>query len=56
MLENDCYSALYAIVELKKDDFDKMFDRELYEKMREKWNATGVFMDCYDKVKRKKTK
>lgn len=54
LLEVKGYSALYAIVELNKEEFEQMFDRELYDKMRVKWGAIGVFMDVYDKVKRKK--
>lgn len=46
------YSALYANVELSRDDFSRMFDRELHERMRIKWAAKGVFRDTYDKVGR----
>lgn len=54
LIQNDGYSALYAIVELSREEFEQMFDRKLYREMREKWKANGVLMDCYDKVKKKK--
>merc|ERR1711916_67476 len=51
LIENHGYSALYAIVELTREQFDRMFDRELYNKVRQKWGAEGVLMDTYDKIK-----
>ncbi len=48
------YSALYAIVELDRERFDKMFDRKLYNEMRAKWDPSGKLLDCFEKVKKKK--
>ena len=36
-----------------REEFEKMFDRKLYREVRKKWGAEGVFMDTYDKIKRK---
>ena len=52
LIANRGYSALYATVELSREQFEEMFDRTLYHEMRQKWGAEGVFMDTFDKVKR----
>ncbi|TDJ09522.1 MAG: FAD-binding oxidoreductase [Deltaproteobacteria bacterium] len=52
LIENHGYQALYAVTELNREDYNKMFDRTLYDAVRKKYNAIGTFMDSYDKVKR----
>jgi len=46
------YQALYATTEMTRDEWCDMFDQELYNKNRKKYEAEGVFMDAYDKVKK----
>lgn len=46
------YQCLYAVTEQTRDEFWQMFDRTLYERVREKYGANGAFMDVFDKVKR----
>lgn len=53
LIKNHGYQTLYAMTELNEDDFWKMFDKTLYEKCRNKYNAIGHFMDVYYKVGRK---
>lgn len=53
LIENHGYQTLYAITELNEQDFWKMFDKTLYQKCREKYNAEGSFMDVYYKVGKK---
>lgn len=53
LIKNHGYQTLYAITELSKEDFWKMFDKSLYEKCREKYKAEGSFMDVYYKVGKK---
>jgi len=43
------YQCLYAVSELARDEYRRMFDFTLYW---QKCQAEGVFMDSYDKVKR----
>ncbi|MBX3251856.1 MAG: FAD-binding oxidoreductase [Myxococcales bacterium] len=50
--DHDGYQCLYAVTEQSRDEFWEMFDRTLYEQVREKYGAVGAFMDVYDKVKR----
>jgi Delta24-sterol reductase len=45
------YQALYAVTQLARDEFSAMFDRQLYDRVRRDYGATGVLMDVYDKVK-----
>ena len=52
LIANKGYSALYASVELSREEFAAMFDRTLYREMRHKWGAEGVLADTYDKIKR----
>jgi delta24-sterol reductase len=46
------YQCLYAVTEQTRAEFWQMFDRTLYEQVREKYGAVGAFMDVFDKVKR----
>jgi delta24-sterol reductase len=46
------YQCLYAVTELTREEFRRMFDCRLYDGVRQKYHAQGVFMDAYDKVKR----
>ena len=46
------YQCLYAVTELTREEFRRMFDCRLYDDVRQKYHAQGVFMDAYDKVKR----
>ncbi|MEY4512974.1 MAG: delta(24)-sterol reductase isoform, partial [Pseudomonadota bacterium] len=46
------FQCLYAVTEQTRDEFWQMFDRTLYEAVREKYGAAGAFMDVFDKVKR----
>lgn len=41
---------LYADTYMTRDEFWSMFDRTLYNAMRMKYEAEGVFVDVYDKV------
>jgi delta24-sterol reductase len=50
--EHDSFQCLYAVTEQTRDEFWQMFDRTLYERVREKYGAAGAFMDVFDKVKR----
>lgn len=42
--------ALYADTHMTRDEFREMFDHELYEKMRAKYNCAAAFPDVFDKV------
>lgn len=53
LIKNHGYQTLYAYTELNESDFWKMFDKTLYEKCRDKYNAKKHFMDVYYKVGRK---
>eukprot|EP00899_Mesostigma_viride_P019002 jgi/Mesvir1/27102/Mv20784-RA.1 len=46
------YQCLHAVTELTREEYNAMFDMTLYNQMRKKLGAEGVFMDAYDKVKR----
>jgi delta24-sterol reductase len=50
--EHGSYQCLYAVTEQTREEFWRMFDRSLYEKVRRKYGAQGAFMDVFDKVKR----
>lgn len=54
MIKNDSYSALYAEVELSREDFEKMFDRTLHNKVRAEWGAVNVLCDTYEKIKKRR--
>eukprot|EP00088_Acartia_fossae_P056690 TRINITY_DN66049_c0_g1_i1.p1 TRINITY_DN66049_c0_g1~~TRINITY_DN66049_c0_g1_i1.p1 ORF type:complete len:308 (+),score=8.16 TRINITY_DN66049_c0_g1_i1:83-925(+) len=51
--KNRGYQALYAVTEMQRDEFWAMFDKTLYDKCRKKFKAEGVFMDVYDKLKKR---
>jgi delta24-sterol reductase len=50
--DNHAYQCLYAVTEQTREEFWRMFDRTLYDQVREKYGAKGAFMDVFDKVKR----
>lgn len=50
--EHHGYQCLYAVTEQTREEFWRMFDKTLYERVRERYGAKGAFMDVYDKVKR----
>jgi Delta24-sterol reductase len=50
--DHDSYQCLYAVTEQSREEFWQMFDRKLYDEVREKYAAVGAFMDVFDKVKR----
>ncbi|KJE93394.1 24-dehydrocholesterol reductase [Capsaspora owczarzaki ATCC 30864] len=54
LIDNRGYQALYAQTHMTRAQFRQMFDCTLYDKLRAKHNAEGVFMDAYDKVCLKK--
>lgn len=43
---------LYADTYMTKEEFRKMFDHRLYDKMRERLGCKEAFPDVYDKVSR----
>lgn len=45
------FSFLYADIFMTREEFDEMFDLELYEEVRVKYKAEGSFPHLYDKVK-----
>ena len=51
-IRHRAYQCLYAVTELSRAEYRQMFDCTLYDKVRKKYYAEGVFMDTYDKVKR----
>ena len=53
LIETGGYSALYAIVELNREQFGQMFDRSLYLEMRRKWDPASKLLDCFEKVKKR---
>ncbi|HEX5660472.1 MAG TPA: FAD-binding oxidoreductase [Polyangiales bacterium] len=50
--DNHAFQCLYAVTEQTREEFWRMFDRTLYDQVREKYGAKGAFMDVFDKVKR----
>ncbi len=50
--KHHAYQCLYAVTEQTRSEFWQMFDRKLYDEVREKYGAAGAFMDVFDKVKR----
>lgn len=46
------FQMLYADTYMTKEEFRKMFDHTLYDKMREKLGCKEAFPDVYDKVSR----
>ena len=51
LIEKRGYQALYAVTQLSKDEFWRMFDCELYDRIRREYEAEGVLMDVYEKVR-----
>jgi Delta24-sterol reductase len=51
LLEHRGYQALYAVTQLSREEFRRMFDRTLYDRVRRDYGADGALMDVYDKVK-----
>jgi delta24-sterol reductase len=49
---NHGYQALYADCFQTKQEFRTMFDHELYDRLREKYDCIGRLPDIYDKVSR----
>ena len=47
------YQALYAITEMDREEFEKMFDHTLFHSLREEYGAEGVFPEPWDKVSSK---
>ncbi|CAJ0955959.1 unnamed protein product, partial [Mesorhabditis belari] len=45
------YSFLYADIFMDEKEFNEMFDMELYEKVRKRYNCNEAFPRLYDKVK-----
>jgi Delta24-sterol reductase len=54
LIDNSGYQALYAITEMTREQWKTMFDTKLYDKCRTKYDASGWFMDAFDKVCRPK--
>jgi delta24-sterol reductase len=50
---NHGYQCLYAVTEQSENEFWQMFDRTLYERVRERYGGAGAFMDVFDKVRRR---
>lgn len=47
------FQMLYADSYLSREDFRKMFDHSLYDRMRKKLDCEKAFPEVYDKVNRK---
>lgn len=45
------FSFLYADIFMTRDELGQMFDLELYEKVRRKYEAEGAFPHLYEKVR-----
>lgn len=45
------FSFLYADIFMTRKEFEEMFDLTLYEAVRQRYGAEGVFPHLYDKVK-----
>lgn len=54
LVANAGYSALYAVVELSRADYERMFDNTLVDAMRRKWGGDRVLCDAYEKIKRRR--
>ena len=54
LIDNHGFETQYAVTELNEKDFWRMFDRELYDKCRRKYEAVGNFMSVYYKSKKGK--
>jgi delta24-sterol reductase len=51
LLEHRGYQALYAVTQLSREEFSRMFDRTLHDRVRREYGAEGALMDVYDKVR-----
>jgi len=51
LIENRGYQALYAVTQMSRRDFRRMFDCALYDEVRRRYGSDAVFMDVYDKVR-----
>ncbi|KAI3728527.1 hypothetical protein L6452_17164 [Arctium lappa] len=54
LIDNHGFETQYAVTELNEKDFWRMFDGELYDKCRRKYEAIGNFMSVYYKSKKGK--
>ncbi|KAI6659942.1 Delta(24)-sterol reductase-like [Oopsacas minuta] len=50
--KKDGFQMLYADNTLTREEFGEMFDRELYDNVRERYGCVNAFPDVYDKVGR----
>lgn len=50
-IENRGFQLLYADVFISRQEFEKMFNLTLYERMRIKFNANHAFPHVWDKIK-----
>nr|KAG5709593.1 hypothetical protein BaRGS_001643 [Batillaria attramentaria] len=53
VLRKKGFQMLYADSYLSREDFRKMFDHSLYDRMRQKLDCEKAFPEVYDKVNRK---
>lgn len=53
VMEKKGFQMLYADSYLSREDFRKMFDHELYDRMRKRLDCEEAFPEVYDKVNRK---
>jgi len=54
VIDQKGFQALYAITYMSREEFRTMFNHELYDQMRKKYNALGAFPEVYDKVSGKR--
>lgn len=47
------FQMLYADSYLSREDFRRMFDHSLYDRIRQKLDCQKAFPEVYDKVNRK---
>lgn len=53
LIANKGYQCLYAVTEMTREEYTTMFNMENYHACRKKYGAEGVFMDVYDKVRKR---
>lgn len=51
LIDHRGYQALYAVTQMSRDEFERMFDCTLYHKVRQDYGAKHTMMDVYDKIK-----
>ena len=51
--EHAGYQAPYGTTEQTREEHRQMFDHTLLDKCREKYGAQGVFMEAFDKIRRR---